>query len=206
MNYDFKIWLEEVHTSILESKTFEQIYKTNHVCDVHLKDEFKLCHFNNSPSRILYRWSVCFVTYESKNSWQYISIWLLFIFLLQVSPQAFTLNEEDYLIDESSEALTEEDPFRESYVEANNTLRESHIQQPHTLQNLQPAPTFDTEEVHKKITQTFDLLSSMLSKKREEDECDLYGKLLAKKIRRYREEDRYQLMFEIDQLIHSKPP
>lgn len=129
-------------------------------------------------------------------------------FLLQASPQGFTFNEEDFLIDESSEALTGQDSFQESSVKG-KTLHEPPVLQPRPLSSLanlqQSAPIFDTE-VHGKIKETFDLLSSMLSKKREEDECDLYGKLLAKKLRRYKGEDRYQMMFEIDQLIHSKPP
>lgn len=38
----------------------------------------------------------------------------------------------------------------------------------------------------------------------EEDDCDLYARLLAKKLRRFNENERHEIMYEIDGLVLSR--
>jgi hypothetical protein len=49
------------------------------------------------------------------------------------------------------------------------------------------------------MDQAFAILQDM--RRKEDDECDLYGKLIAKKLRRIPESEREQLMYEIDGLF-----
>lgn len=53
------------------------------------------------------------------------------------------------------------------------------------------------------MARAFDTLNRvMLSKEPEkEDECDLYGKLLANKLRKYPENERQEIMYEIDGML-----
>ncbi|KAI5730206.1 hypothetical protein M8J76_011220 [Diaphorina citri] len=63
-------------------------------------------------------------------------------------------------------------------------------------------------EAQRKINESFDTLNSVLRSKRttEEDECDLYGKLLAKKLRKYPAASRDRIMYKIDGLLLDNPP
>lgn len=49
------------------------------------------------------------------------------------------------------------------------------------------------------------MLTKVLDNRKEEDECDLYAKLLAKKLRKYPEEVRMKLMYSIDGLMIDNP-
>lgn len=62
------------------------------------------------------------------------------------------------------------------------------------------------DEAQKKINQSFDTLNHVLkAKKVDEDECDVYAKLLAKKLRKYPERMRYQIMYKIDGFLLDNP-
>lgn len=59
------------------------------------------------------------------------------------------------------------------------------------------------------MKEAFNTLSSVLSKRSldavdKEDECDLYGKLLSKKLKRLPEGEREEVMYEIDGLLLQK--
>lgn len=58
------------------------------------------------------------------------------------------------------------------------------------------------------IQQTFATLNNVLNNKtiNEADDCELYGQLLAKKLRNYSIHERHLLMHEIDGLLLQKPP
>lgn len=57
-------------------------------------------------------------------------------------------------------------------------------------------------EADKKNYDSFETLSNVLkTKKREEDECDVYASLLAKKLRKYPERMRDRIMYKIDGLF-----
>lgn len=62
------------------------------------------------------------------------------------------------------------------------------------------------DEAQKKINESFDTLNYVLTKKKEdEDECDVYAKLLAKKLRKYPGRMRDQLMYKIDGFLLDNP-
>ncbi|KAB0803045.1 hypothetical protein PPYR_00015 [Photinus pyralis] len=58
------------------------------------------------------------------------------------------------------------------------------------------------QEAGKQMKEAFSSLSSIINKRpTEEDECDLYGKMLAKKLRKLPEEKRQLFIYEIDGLF-----
>jgi hypothetical protein len=57
----------------------------------------------------------------------------------------------------------------------------------------------ELQHVKQQMDQAFAILQDM--RKKDDDECDLYGKLIAKKLRRIPESEREQLMYEIDGLF-----
>lgn len=62
------------------------------------------------------------------------------------------------------------------------------------------------DEAQKKINESFDTLNQVLKvKKVDEDECDVYAKLLAKKLRKYPERMRDQIMYKIDGFLLDNP-
>lgn len=62
------------------------------------------------------------------------------------------------------------------------------------------------DDAQKKINESFDTLNYVLKRKKEdEDECDVYAKLLAKKLRKYPERMRDQLMYKIDGFLLDNP-
>lgn len=62
------------------------------------------------------------------------------------------------------------------------------------------------DKAQKKICESFDTLNHVLKgKKVEEDECDIYGKLLAKKLRKYPGRMRDIIMYKIDGLLLDNP-
>ncbi|KAI4458962.1 alcohol dehydrogenase transcription factor myb/sant-like [Holotrichia oblita] len=61
-------------------------------------------------------------------------------------------------------------------------------------------------EADKNINNSFATQSRVLERTIiEEDDCDIYAKLLAKKLRRYPERMRYMLMYKIDGLLLDNP-
>lgn len=50
----------------------------------------------------------------------------------------------------------------------------------------------------------FSTLNTVLSNQKNDDDCDLYGKLLASKMRQFNDLDKQELMYEIDGLILKK--
>lgn len=65
------------------------------------------------------------------------------------------------------------------------------------------------DEAQKKMNEGFDTLNHALKEKRgkrvEDDECDLYAKLLAKKLRKYPERMRDRIMYKVDGLLLDNP-
>lgn len=62
------------------------------------------------------------------------------------------------------------------------------------------------DDAQKKINESFETLNYALKvKKVEEDECDVYAKLLAKRLRKYPERLRDKIMYKIDGFILDNP-
>uniref|UniRef100_A0A6P7FBF9 Uncharacterized protein LOC114328305 n=1 Tax=Diabrotica virgifera virgifera TaxID=50390 RepID=A0A6P7FBF9_DIAVI len=61
-------------------------------------------------------------------------------------------------------------------------------------------------EASREMTTAFSTLNKALSNKSaaQEDECDLYCKLLAKRLKNFSENEQEEIMFEVDQLIRNK--
>lgn len=67
----------------------------------------------------------------------------------------------------------------------------------------------ELQEAGKQMKEAFSVLSNVLSTRSDrmeckEDECDLYGKLLAQKLRKLPEREREEVMYEIDGLMLQK--
>lgn len=70
----------------------------------------------------------------------------------------------------------------------------------------------ELQEVTLEMTKAFNTLNEALkSSKRQnitsskdEDDCDLYGRLLAKRLRQFSKADRQEIMYELDGLILSR--
>ncbi|XP_043269097.1 uncharacterized protein [Venturia canescens] len=64
----------------------------------------------------------------------------------------------------------------------------------------------DLPDTSSRMDQTISPVNSIVSQKQncEDDECDLYGKLIAKKLRKISEKDRQEIMYEIDGLLIRK--
>lgn len=68
-------------------------------------------------------------------------------------------------------------------------------------------PNFDLEDAQRQLNTSFQTLNQILSRNRsEEDECDMYGKLLVSKLRKYPESMRQKLMYKIDGFLLQNPP
>ncbi|GBP38371.1 hypothetical protein EVAR_36324_1 [Eumeta japonica] len=71
--------------------------------------------------------------------------------------------------------------------------------------------SLDIDEAQNKIPQTLDTLNQVLKNKRNhtneknEDECELYAKLLAKRLRKYPESMQGTIMYQIDGLLLQNP-
>jgi hypothetical protein len=74
------------------------------------------------------------------------------------------------------------------YPTPSRLITQRHSKQPQELQH-----------VKQEMDQAFAILQDM--RKKDDDESDLYGKLIAKKLRRIPESEREQLMYEIDGLF-----
>ncbi|KAG8181760.1 hypothetical protein JTE90_018068 [Oedothorax gibbosus] len=64
----------------------------------------------------------------------------------------------------------------------------------------------EMKEAKSQMNATFATLNDVLSKRKEPDDCDLYGQLLASKLRQYTMRERHIIMHEIDSLLLNKPP
>lgn len=70
----------------------------------------------------------------------------------------------------------------------------------------------ELQEVSKEMSNAFNTLNQALkiSKRQreqslqEEDDCDLYGRLLAKRLRQFSETERQEIMYELDGLLLSR--
>lgn len=56
------------------------------------------------------------------------------------------------------------------------------------------------------IGETLTNLNTIIFNKINEDDCDIYAKLLANKLRRYDGYERLKIMYEIDGLLLRNPP
>lgn len=71
---------------------------------------------------------------------------------------------------------------------------------------IRPITDHYLDEAQKKINESFDTLNHVLKvKKVDEDECDVYAKLLAKKLRKYPDRMRDQIMYKIDGFLLDNP-
>ncbi len=70
--------------------------------------------------------------------------------------------------------------------------------------------TWQLKDAQDKVHKSLETLTSVLSKrtdaKKEDDECDLYGKLLVQKLRKFSNYERHVLMHKIDGLLLQTPP
>lgn len=83
----------------------------------------------------------------------------------------------------------------------NNTVNKSNAKK-----RPKRAETINLEAAEKTINDSFATLTRVLeTKKVEEDECDVYAKLLAKKLRKYPEHMRDRIMYKIDGLLLDNP-
>ena len=66
--------------------------------------------------------------------------------------------------------------------------------------------TSEINDARNQRKQTFMTLDDNVYNKKEADDCDLYGQLLAKKLRNYSMHERHLLMHDIDGLLLKKLP
>lgn len=64
----------------------------------------------------------------------------------------------------------------------------------------------EVQEASRQMKSAFSTLNTILNNKKNEteDECDLFGKLLAKKLKKFSEIERQELMYEIDTMMINK--
>lgn len=68
----------------------------------------------------------------------------------------------------------------------------------------------ELQEVSKEMSNAFNTLNQALKKRqsvpspKEEDDCDLYARLLAKRLRKFSESERQEIMYELDGLLLSR--
>ncbi|XP_044751072.1 uncharacterized protein LOC123311270 isoform X2 [Coccinella septempunctata] len=69
-------------------------------------------------------------------------------------------------------------------------------------------PAFEVEAAQKRLTESFKTLNDIMLTKQDdlENECVLYTKLLATKLRRYPVKQRQRIMYQIDGLLLDNPP
>ncbi|KAL4083102.1 hypothetical protein QTP88_028432 [Uroleucon formosanum] len=119
-----------------------------------------------------------------------------------------TINTEDemseniYILTFESEILMP--PSSTSSIQSSDEISAPSPSQENTMKTN--TPTCRTNDAQKKINESFDTLNHVLKKKKEdEDECKVYAKLLAKKLRKYPERMRDQLMYKIDGFLLDNP-
>lgn len=88
-------------------------------------------------------------------------------------------------------------PIKEEYGESSWT---EDIESEKPLVN-----NIETEIMQRNISESFRALTRVLHNREEDDECDLYAKLLAKKLRRYPDDVRLKLMYSIDGIMVENP-
>lgn len=78
----------------------------------------------------------------------------------------------------------------------------------HASKKRRTSQAFDAELAQKQLNDSFKTLNQVLQNKQgnSEDDCDLYGKLLATKLKRYPVQQRQRVMYKIDGLLLDNPP
>lgn len=113
--------------------------------------------------------------------------------------------EADDLIESGEDAITND----------RQATPPPHVPKPKRVQSRQIRSTHSQEQVPREselqessnqMEQTLSSINSILSQKqsREDDECDLYGKLIAKKLRKISEKERQEIMYDIDGLLINR--
>ncbi|KAJ0176219.1 hypothetical protein K1T71_008393 [Dendrolimus kikuchii] len=92
--------------------------------------------------------------------------------------------EEECLTEEGSVDAPETEPIKRKRKSSKRKKSQNHIKQE------------DCENEYSYIEE-----SSTSQNKNNDDDCELYGRLLAKKLRRFSQYDREELMYEIDGLL-----
>ncbi|KAJ8713593.1 hypothetical protein PYW07_013963 [Mythimna separata] len=80
------------------------------------------------------------------------------------------------------------------------------------VQRFSSSLPLDLQEVSKEMSNAFNTLNQALKNSKrqsvpspkEEDDCDLYGRLLAKRLRQFSETERQEIMYELDGLLLSR--
>jgi len=67
-----------------------------------------------------------------------------------------------------------------------------------SLESSRRRGNLEVEEAGRQMKRAFNTLESVLNKKHEEDEYDLYGRILANKLRKLPENERQLFMYNID--------
>ncbi|KAG7300743.1 hypothetical protein JYU34_015069 [Plutella xylostella] len=107
-----------------------------------------------------------------------------------------SLDDEDSITSQN-ENIENEDP---------NATVNSEINIPVIRRRSRNPP--ELQEASNEMKRAFSSLNSVLSSKKQkidsEDDCDLYGKLLAKRLRQFTDLEKQELMYEIDGLLLKK--
>lgn len=111
--------------------------------------------------------------------------------------------QDENTADDNETETTQEDNTENETTQNTNTLNRAGAR---SLQKKR-RQNFDIDDAQRQLNTSFQTLNNILNKKTtEEDDCDLYGKLLITKLRKYPERMRQKLMYKIDGLLLENPP
>ncbi|XP_028173206.1 uncharacterized protein LOC114362137 [Ostrinia furnacalis] len=98
---------------------------------------------------------------------------------------------------------TEEETENPSDARNNTEPKDMNIKIP--VQRRRSVKPPELEKADKKMSKAFNTLNQAILNKdqqnKKEDDCDLYGRLLASKLRKYSDNERQEIMYEIDGLL-----
>ncbi|XP_044751071.1 uncharacterized protein LOC123311270 isoform X1 [Coccinella septempunctata] len=122
-----------------------------------------------------------------------------------------TINEEQSIqpqqIDEIA-SLTQDSSETNEENEQETTNTERQTENGFVPKKRRIDPAFEVEAAQKRLTESFKTLNDIMLTKQDdlENECVLYTKLLATKLRRYPVKQRQRIMYQIDGLLLDNPP
>lgn len=98
---------------------------------------------------------------------------------------------------------TEEETETPSDARSNTEPKDMNIKIP--VQRRRSVKPPELEKADKEMSKAFNALNQAILNKdqqnKKEDDCDLYGRLLANKLRKYSDNERQEIMYEIDGLL-----
>lgn len=87
-------------------------------------------------------------------------------------------------------------------LEQQTEVNQTHLRPPATPRR-RSNPT-ELEEAGKQMKRAFSTLENCINNRKEEDECDLYAKIFAKKLRKLPENEREIFMYQIDGMFINR--